>query len=70
MMKVAIIVPNITATAVPEAVSLLSKAMQRAPPALSVVQYIPSAQALAVAVDVAQVVAPEVTAQVEVVEKE
>jgi len=59
MKNVAIAVPKTIATAVPEVVSLLSSTMQTSPPAESVVQYIPSAQELAVAVVSAQVFEPE-----------
>jgi len=59
MKNVAIAVPKTIATAVPEVVRLLSSTMQTSPPAESVVQYIPEAQDVAVAVVSEQVFTPE-----------
>lgn len=65
MINVAIAVPKTTATAMPELLRVLSRAMKTLSPALSVVQYMPSAQELEVAVDMLQAMVPEVAAQVE-----
>lgn len=63
MRKVAIAVPKTMATAVPDPVRVLSIAMQTSPPAESVVQYMPSAHELAVAVVEAHVLEPVVYQQ-------
>lgn len=66
MKNVPTAVPKTMATAIPDVVSLSSFFMQMSPPAESVVQYMPVAQELAVAVVGVQVSEPLVTQQADV----